>query len=120
MAVLEDAYSMFFCHEERTMGSFRGVMEVVKSKALFCSLHTDRDSHCWRTPKARGKVDKGSPTRFGRALARLGVEMIRARPPVARGRPERVVGRNNRLRFGRLALQPRPRPLADAAWGGRA
>ena len=77
-------YSMFFCEEEGTMSSFRGVAETVRAKGLFCSIHTDRGSHYWHTPEAGGKVDKANPTQFGRAMARLGVEMVPAYSPEAR------------------------------------
>ena len=51
-------YSMFFCDEEGTQSSFRGVREVIERRGLFCSLYTDRGSHYWHTPEAGGKVDK--------------------------------------------------------------
>ncbi len=83
-------YSMFFCEEEGTRSSFRGVREVIESKGLFCSLYTDRGSHYWHTPEAGGKVGKKNPTQFGRAMKQLGIEMIPAYSPQARGRCERV------------------------------
>ncbi len=83
-------YSMFFCEQEGTRSSFRGVREVIESKGLFCSLYTDRGSHYWHTPQAGGKVDKNNPTQFGRAMKQLGIEMIPAYSPQARGRCERV------------------------------
>ena len=85
-------YSMFFCEEEGTWSSFRGVRETIEAKGLFCSLYTDRGSHYWDTPAAGGKVDKDNPTQFGRAMARLGIEMIPAYSPEARGRSERAFG----------------------------
>ena len=83
-------YSMFFCDEEGTLSSFRGVRDVIERRGLFCSLYTDRGSHYWITPKAGGKVDKTNLTQFGRAMKRLGVEMIPAYSPEARGRCERA------------------------------
>jgi len=71
-------YSMFFVEEEGTMSSFKGVKEVILKKGLFSSLYTDRGSHYWHTPEAGGKVDKGNPTQFGRAMRHLGIEMIPA------------------------------------------
>ena len=56
----------------------------------FCSLYTDRGSHDWHTPEAGGKVGKANPTPFGRALAQLGIWMIPAYSPEARGRSERA------------------------------
>ena len=83
-------YSMFFCEEEGTHSSFRGVREVIGARGLFCSLYTDRAHHYWHTPKAGGKVDKGTPTQFARAMGQLGIEMIPACSPQARGRSERA------------------------------
>ncbi len=83
-------YSMFFVEEEGTASSFRGVREVIESRGLFSSLYTDRGSHYWHTPQAGGKVDKNSPTQFGRAMRQLGIEMIPAYSPEARGRSERM------------------------------
>ena len=84
--------SMFLVGEEGTASSFRGVREVVASMGVFCSLYTDRASHYWFTPEAGGKVDKGRPTQFGRAMSQLGVEMIPAHSPEARRRSERMFG----------------------------
>ena len=85
-----EIYSAFFVAEEGTMSSFEAVAEVIAAKGLFCSLYVDRGSHYWRTPEAGGKVDKDNPTQFGRALAQLGIELIAAYSPEARGRSERM------------------------------
>jgi len=85
-------YSMFFVAEEGTASSFQGVRDTLLAQGLFCSLYTDRGSHYWHTPTAGGKVDKSNPTQFGRALAHLGIEMIAAYSPEARGRSERAFG----------------------------
>jgi len=93
-----EIYSAFFVEEEGTMSSFTGVSDVIGSKGLFCSLYADRGSHYWHTPEAGGKVDKNNPTQFGRALAHLGIELIPAYSPEARGRSERMFGTlQNRL-----------------------
>jgi len=83
-------YSMFFVPEESTKSSFTAIAETIASKGLFCSLYTDRGSHYWHTPKAGGKVDKDNPTQFGRAMNQLGISMIAAYSPEARGRSERM------------------------------
>lgn len=83
-------YSMFFVDEEGTASSLRGVHETIAANGLFCSIYTDRGSHYWFTPQAGGKVDKTQPTQFGRAMAQLGIEMIPAYSPEARGRSERA------------------------------
>lgn len=83
-------YSMFFVPEEGTASSFQGVREVIVNRGLFSSLYTDRGSHYWHTPEAGGKVDKVNLTQFGRAMQHLGIEMIPAYSPEARGRSERA------------------------------
>ena len=83
-------YSMFFVEEEGTVSSLQGVKDVIDQRGLFCSLYTDRGSHYWTTPEAGGKVDKVNLTQFGRALKQLGIEMIAAYSPQARGRSERA------------------------------
>ncbi len=85
-------YSAFFCEEEGTMSSFRGLAEVIGTHGLFGSLYADRGSHYWTTLEAGGKVDKDNPTQVGRALAQLGIELIAAYSPQARGRSERMFG----------------------------
>lgn len=94
IVTLDDAtsehYSMFFVGEEGTMSSLLGVQEVIASRGLFSSFYSDRGSHYWHTPEAGGKVDRKHLTQFGQALQRLGIEMIPAYSPEARGRSERM------------------------------
>ena len=82
-------YSMFFVDEEGTNSSFLGVMETIKKYGLFCSFYTDRGSHYWYTPEVGGPVDKSQYTQFRRGLNQLGITMIPAYSPEARGRCER-------------------------------
>ena len=82
--------SMFFVPEEGAASSFRGMRELIEKKGLPSSLYTDRGSHYWTTPEAGGKVDKTNLTQFGRAMKQLGIEMIPAYSPEARGRSERA------------------------------
>jgi hypothetical protein len=98
-------YSMFFCGGEGTASSFCGVHDVIAARGLFSSFYSDRGSHYWHTPEAGGKVDKGNPTQFGRALRHLCIDMIAAYSPEARGRSERAFGTHQ----GRL-----PQELAAA------
>ena len=65
---------------------------MIAARGLFCSLYADRGSHYWHTPEAGGKVDKDNPTQVGRALNQLGIELIPAYSPEARGRSERMFG----------------------------
>lgn len=96
IVTLDDAtneiYSAFFVAEEGTLSSFQGVQETIKAKGLFSSFYSDRGSHYWHTPEAGGKVDKSNLTQFGRAMQQLGIQMIPAYSPQARGRSERMFG----------------------------
>ena len=87
-----EIYSALFVEEEGTLSTFSALDEVVSENGLFCALYADRGSHYWHTPEAGGKVDKGNPTQVGRALAQLGIELIPAYSPEARGRSERMFG----------------------------
>lgn len=82
--------SAFFVEEEGTLSSFRGLREVIETKGLFSSLYTDRSSHYWYTEEAGGKVDKTRLTQVQRALQQVGITLIPAYSPEARGRSERV------------------------------
>lgn len=94
ISTMDDAtskhYSMFFVEEEGTASSFQGMKEVIEKHGLCCSVYTDRGSHYWTTPEAGGAVDKQNLTQFGRAMHHLGIEMIPAYSPEARGRSERA------------------------------
>lgn len=85
-----ELYSAFFVEEEGTLSSFQGLRTVIETKGLFSSLYTDRGSHYWHTAEAGGKVDKTRPTQVHRALQQLGITLIPAYSPEARGRSERV------------------------------
>ena len=75
-----------------------GLREVIESRGLFCALYSDRGSHFFVTRKAGEKVDPHRLTQVGRALKDLGVQMIPAYSPQARGRCERSFGTwQNRL-----------------------
>lgn len=87
-----EVYSAFFVEQEGTWSSFRGIKEVIETKGLFCSFYTDRGRHYWITDKIGGKVNKIQLTQFGRAMKQLGIEMIAAYSPEARGRSERMFG----------------------------
>jgi transposase len=94
IVTLDDAtteiYSAFFVEEEGTLSSLRGLREVIETHGLFSSLYTDRGSHYWYTEEAGGKVDKIRLTQVHRALQHLGITLIPAYSPEARGRSERV------------------------------
>ena len=96
LAILDDATSEIYyaqlVEEESTLTVLAGLREVVERQGLFCALYSDRGSHFWLTPKAGGKVDPHRLTQVGRALRDLGVQMIPAYSPEARGRSERNFG----------------------------
>lgn len=94
IVTLDDAtseiYSAFFVEEEGTLSSFRGLRAVIEATGLFSALYTDRGSHYWYTDEAGGKVDKTRLTQVHRALQQVGITLIPAYSPEARGRSERV------------------------------
>ena len=96
IVILDDASSEIYyaqlTEEESTLTVMAGLKEVIERKGVFCALYSDRGSHFWLTPKAGGKIDPHRLTQVGRALRELGVQMIPAYSPQARGRSERNFG----------------------------
>ena len=111
IVILDDATSEIYyaqlVEEESTVTVMAGLKEVVQRKGVFCALYSDRGSHFWLTPKVGGKVDYHRRTQVGRALHELGVQMIPAYSPEARGRSER----NFSTWQGRLPQELRLRQL---------
>jgi transposase len=91
-AATSEIYYAQLVEEESTRTVMAGLREVIETKGLFCSLYSDRGSHFFVTVKAGEKVDKQRPTQVGRAMKELGVQMIAAYSPQARGRSERSFG----------------------------
>jgi transposase len=93
IVILDDATSEIYyaqlVEDESTLTVMAGLKEVIETKGIFCALYSDRGSHFWWTPKAGGKIDPHRLTQVGRALRELGVQMIPAYSPQARGRSER-------------------------------
>jgi len=96
LVILDDATSEIFyaqlVEEESTLTVMAALQEVIERKGLFCALYSDRGSHFWLTPKAGEGVDPHRLTQVGRALRELGIRMIPAYSPQARGRSERNFG----------------------------
>ena len=96
IVILDDATSEIYyaqlVAEESTRTVMAGLHEVIENEGLFCALYSDRGSHFFVTVKEGDKVDKHRPTQVGRALKELGVQMIAAYSPQARGRSERSFG----------------------------
>ena len=93
IVVLDDAtneiYYAQLVEAESTLTVMAAVRAVIEAKGLFCSLYCDRASHFFLTPKAGERVSEKHITQVGRALAELGIRLIPAYSPEARGRSER-------------------------------
>ena len=96
IVILDDATSEIYyaqlVEEESTRTVMAGLRDVIENKGLFCALYSDRGSHFFVTMREGEKVDKNRPTQVGRAMKELGVQMIAAYSPQARGRSERSFG----------------------------
>jgi len=96
IVILDDATSEIYYAQlveaECTRSMLSALREVVRTRGVFCSLYSDRAGHFFVTPKAGQNVDKTRLTQVGRALGELGIKMIPAYSPQARGRSERNFG----------------------------
>lgn len=96
IVILDDATSEIYyaqlVEEESTRTVLAGLRVVIEDQGIFCSLYSDRGSHLFVTMKAGEKVDKHRLTQVGRAMKELGIQMIPAYSPQARGRSERSFG----------------------------
>ena len=96
IVILDDATSEIYyaqlVEEESTRTVMAGLREVIETRGLFCALYSDRGTHFFVTVKEGEKVDKHRLTQVGRAMKELGVQMIAAYSPQARGRSERSFG----------------------------
>lgn len=96
IVILDDANSEIYyaqlVEEESTRTVMTALRQVIEKQELFCALYSDRGSYFFVTPKAGEKVDKQRLTQVGRAMKELGVQMIAAYSPQARGRSERSFG----------------------------
>ena len=96
LVILDDATSEIYyaqlVEQESTPTVLAGLREVIERQGIFCALYSDRGSHFWLTPKAGEAVDHNRLTQVGRALRELGIQMIPAYSPQARGRSERNFG----------------------------
>jgi transposase len=93
LVIMDDATSEVYyaqlVEEESTATVMAGVRTVIEQQGVFCALYSDRASHFFLTPKAGEPVDHHRLTQVGRALRELGIQMIPAYSPQARGRSER-------------------------------
>jgi len=93
IVILDDATSEIYyaqlVEEESTRTVMAGLRVVVEKKGWFSSIYSDRASHFFKTPKAGQPLDTRDVTQVGRAMRDLGIRMIPAYSPQARGRSER-------------------------------
>jgi transposase len=96
IVVFDDATSMMYyarlVEQENTETVMQALKAVGEEQGVFCSLYTDRGSHFVTTPTAGARADRPQRTQIGRALEQLGIELILAYSPQARGRCERLFG----------------------------
>ena len=96
IVVMDDATSEIYyaqlVEKESTRTVMDGLWDVIRKRGIFVALYSDRGSHFFVTPKAGEKVDPHRVTQVGRALKELGIRMIAAYSPQARGRSERSFG----------------------------
>jgi transposase len=96
LVIMDDATSEIYyaqlVAEESTRTVMTALRAVIEQKGLFCALYSDRASHFFVTPKTGEPVDHNRLTQVGRALRELGIQLIPAYSPQARGRSERGFG----------------------------
>lgn len=96
LVIMDDAtneiYYAQLVEQESTRTVLMALREVIEQKGLFCALYSDRASHFFLTPKTGEPVDRNRVTQVGRALRELGIHLIPAYSPQARGRSERGFG----------------------------
>lgn len=113
LAILDDATSKClwakFFPAEGTLEVLEGLFEVVKKYGTFISLYVDRASHFVYTQKAGEPPDRSVKTQVEQILDELGIELIAAMSPEARGRSER----NWRTMQGRLPQELRRAGVKD-------
>ena len=93
LIAVDDATGMVvkahFCQQEDACGYFLLLHGLVWQHGLPVALYTDRHGVFRHTP---GSGLPGMPTQFSRAMDELGIQMIFALSPQAKGRVERTAG----------------------------
>src|SRR6266446_449960 len=119
IVIMDDAtgevYYAQLVEQESTRTVMAGLRTVIEQQGLFCSLYSDRASHFFLTPNAGGAVNHDRLTQVGRALKELGIQLIPAYSPQARGRSERGFGTWQ----GRLPQELRLRKITTASAANR-
>ena|ERR1700736_6738385 len=109
VVALDDAdgrilYAHFFA-QEGTASTFAALDGVLRRYGRFCELYTDRATH-YRPP---GQSEEEAGGQVSQALRALGIRLIQARSPQARGRSERAFGTIQ----GRLPQELRLHQISD-------
>ena len=120
LSVIDDATSecigAVFVPQEATRPILGLLLQIVRKHGTFIFLYTDRASHFVYTPKAGEPPDRSKRTQIQMVLDELGIELIVAKSPEARGRSERAFGTMQ----GRLVPELRQAGITNgrAARGG--
>ena len=115
MVMIDDATNRTlarFSEEETTRACYDVLEEWIRRHGVPASLYVDRDSiyRCERAPSVEEQIAGEEPrTNFGRAMDQLGVRLILANSPQAKGRVER----RNALFQDRLVKEMRLAGIRD-------
>ena len=121
MVMVDDATSRmraWFFEEETTLASYDVLEGWVRKHGLPASLYVDRDSiyRCEGVASiAEQLAGKQPQTQFGRAMGQLGIKLILANSPQAKGRVERMNG----MLQDRLVKEMRLAGINDIESGNR-
>jgi transposase len=101
LAAIDDAtgevVGAAFREQEDAHGYFLVLQQVLRAKGIPLALYSDRHGIFHRPPTEKETLDEQlagerQPTQVGRALRHLGIELILANSPQAKGRVERLWG----------------------------
>ena len=122
LVILDDAtsevYDACFVPQENTESCLAQLRRTVERQGVFCALYTDKGSHfiTTRTGQSPHRPQTApDPTQVQRALQALGIQLIPANSPQARGRMERLFGTWQ----GRLPQELALRGIRDAEAANR-
>src|SRR3990167_9966655 len=98
---------LYFAEQERTEAYFTCMEKYLAAYGRPCSLYSDKHG-IFRVNTPEAKSGTGE-TQFGRAMRELGIELICAHSPQAKGRVERANG----MLQDRLVKEMRLRGISD-------
>ena len=111
MVIIDDATSVTYARfypAETSEAAFDVFGRWIKRHGIPRSVYVDRHS-IYQSEDARDEAHREKPTQLGRAMKQLGVELIRAHSPQAKGRVER----RNAVFQDRLVKEMRLRKIND-------